>query len=145
MARVKIKLPDHSFFKTQVTLRINDINYGGHMGNDTVLSLCHEARIQFLHHFDFDELNIFGKSIIMSDACVVYKKEAFHRDKLEILLFIDDLNDYGFDLLYQINNLKHGQEVARAKTGIVFFDYQKRKISKCPRDFINFVKQKDLL
>jgi hypothetical protein len=39
MARVKIDLPDKFIFKTEIPIRINDINYGGHLGNDAVLSI----------------------------------------------------------------------------------------------------------
>ena len=47
MARVKLTLPDACHFHTEVAVRIGDINYGGHLGNDAVLSLAHEARLQY--------------------------------------------------------------------------------------------------
>ena len=34
LARVKLTLPDAWQFDTTVTVRIGDINYGGHLGND---------------------------------------------------------------------------------------------------------------
>ena len=46
MARIKITLPTHVDFSTEIALRIGDINYGGHLGNDAVLALVHEARVQ---------------------------------------------------------------------------------------------------
>ena len=60
MARVKIELPDSFQFTTEITIRITDLNYGGHVGNDTVLSIIHEARMQFLRHYGHTEMNFGG-------------------------------------------------------------------------------------
>ena len=40
MERVKIHLPDTFAFSTVSRIRITDLNYGAHVGNDTFLSLC---------------------------------------------------------------------------------------------------------
>ena len=48
MERIKINLPETFTFSTIIKIRITDINYGGHVGNDSFLSLVHEARLQFL-------------------------------------------------------------------------------------------------
>ena len=45
MSRIKIPLPEKKDFSTEIKLRISDINYGGHMGNDAVLTIVHEARL----------------------------------------------------------------------------------------------------
>ena len=45
MGRVKIKFPaENPLFITTIHVRIGDINYGGHVGNDAILSIIHEAR-----------------------------------------------------------------------------------------------------
>jgi acyl-CoA thioesterase FadM len=41
----------------------------------------------------------------------------------------------GCDFFYQLVNKESGKEIARAKTGIVFFDYEKRKPTKVPEAF----------
>jgi acyl-CoA thioester hydrolase len=47
-----------------------------------------------------------------------------------------DFNKYGFDMLYLIVNKQTGKEVARGKTGIVCFDYEKRKVVSVPAPLI---------
>ncbi len=44
MPRVELELPERFQFVTEIPLRITDINYGGHLGNDALLSLLHEAQ-----------------------------------------------------------------------------------------------------
>jgi len=135
MARIKIKLPQSFEFSTEIPIRISDVNYGGHMGHDAVLSLIHEARMRFLGAMGFSELDIYGFAIILADAVIVYKSEAFYGDTLKIGVTRDDYNKYGCDLFYKLTNKATGREVARAKTGIVFFDYDTRKMVRAPERF----------
>ena len=71
LARVKLTLPDAWQFDTTVTVRIGDINYGGHLGNDAVLSLVHEARLQYFKSLGYSEIDIEGVGIVLADAVVV--------------------------------------------------------------------------
>ena len=65
-------------------IRVGDINYGGHMGNDKALLLFHDARLYFLEQHGFSESDIGGPGIIMGDAHVYYKKEVFRGDELKV-------------------------------------------------------------
>ena len=60
MARIKIELPEIFSFTTTIPIRITDLNYGGHVGNDTILSIIHEARMQFLKNAGYTELDLEG-------------------------------------------------------------------------------------
>ncbi|PIE24890.1 MAG: thioesterase [Neptuniibacter caesariensis] len=139
MARIKIDMPDNYIFSTEVPIRISDINYGGHLSNDAMLSIVHEARIHFLNHYHYGELDIEGLGLIMTDSAIIYKAEGFHGDLLRIDVALGDFNKYGCDIYYLITNKKTAVEVAHAKTGIVFFDYEQRKITGIPETFMNKV------
>ncbi|MCW8811925.1 MAG: acyl-CoA thioesterase, partial [Chlorobium sp.] len=78
MARIKVELPEKFHFRTEIQIRITDINYGGHLGNDSLLSIIHEARLRFLNHLGYSESNVEGIGIIMVDAGIQYKSEAFY-------------------------------------------------------------------
>ena len=137
MARIKIDLPINSLTKLTLTVRITDINYGNHLGNDALVGLLHEARVQWLHSLGYSELNIEGKSIIMSDLAVQYINEAFYGQSLEIELFSGEMSSAGFELFYEIcvTQKNETKTIARAKTGLVFFDYTERKITAMPKAF----------
>lgn len=142
MPRLQLNLPDQFIFSTQLTVRVSDINYGGHVGNDSVLTLMQEARIRFYHQLGFKSEITFEGSIgqIISDAAVIYKSESFLGDQLEVKIAVDNFNKYGFDMLYQITNLTRGKEAARGKTGIVCFDYQNRKVTPIPAVLLSKLK-----
>lgn len=135
MPRIKLDLPSVVHFTTDIPVRITDINYGGHLGNDALLSLIHEARVRFLRSHNYSELDIEGRSIIMSDVAIVYKAEAFQGDVLRFAVSAVDFHRFGCDLFYGITNTETGKEIARAKTGIVFYDYSQKKPVEVPEAF----------
>lgn len=135
MARIKLEISGELEFSTEIAVRITDMNYGGHLGNDVMLSLIHEARMRFLRHHGFTEVDVDGVGIIMTDAAIVYKAECFYGDILCIEVGVQDIGKSGCDIVYRISNKETGKEVARAKTGIVFFDYEKRTVMGVPDKF----------
>lgn len=135
MARVHIDLPETFVYSTELAVRITDINYGGHLGNDSLISLLHEARARFLQHHGFSEMAVGGAGIIVADAAVVYRAEAFFGDRLQVAIGGQDFSRIGADLVYRVTAADSDREVALAKTGIVFFDYGQRKVRAAPPEF----------
>ena len=134
IGRVKITIPELQIYQSEIKVRVCDLNYGGHVGNHVFLDYCHTARMEYFKALNFSELDFSGQSLIMADSSVVYKSEVFFGDILDVNLFIGELNPYGFELIYQMINKKSLIEVARAKTGLVFFNYDKKKIQKAPKN-----------
>jgi acyl-CoA thioester hydrolase len=132
MPRVRIDLPETFLFTTEITVRVTDLNYGAHLGNDTMLSLIHEARVQFLRAFGMNEKDAGGVSIIMADAAIVYRAEAFAGDCLRFDVTIGELSRAGCDLLYRVTRASDGRLVAEVKTGIAFLDIESRKLTALP-------------
>ncbi len=126
MNRIKINLPEQFSFSTNLQIRVTDLNYGGHVGNDTVLSILQEARQQFLQSRGYAELQVEGYGLIMADAMVEYKKEMNHLDQIKIEIVATDFDKMGFDLYYRVMIQKNGEDIlaVRAKTGMMLFDYQ---------------------
>jgi acyl-CoA thioesterase FadM len=135
MPRVKLDVPETFPFRTEMPVRITDVNYGGHLGNDALLSLLHEARVRYLRSLGWSEMDIAGASIIMTDAVIVYRNEAFQGDVLRIEVAVKDLQATSCDVVYRVTTIASGAEIARAKTGIAFFDYGKRRIVPMPEAF----------
>jgi acyl-CoA thioester hydrolase len=131
MSRIKLTLPEQFTFTATIPIRITDLNYGNHVGNDAILSIIHEARMQFLAHHGFAELNCAGVGLIMSDVGIEFKKEIFYGDILSVNIAAVNFTSVGFDLYYQILN-KEKIVTALAKTGMVCYDYDKKKITAVP-------------
>ena len=132
MARIKLQLPQQFIFSTLIPVRITDINYGNHVGNDAILSLLHEARMQFLKKAGYTELEFGGVGLIMSDAAIEFKGEAFYGDVLKAYVAVDEFSKVGFEIYYKLVKGEQETVVVVAKTGIVCFDYSKRKVTAIP-------------
>lgn len=139
MARINIELPATFLFTTHIPVRITDVNYGGHVGNDAILSLIHEARMQFLGHFGYSEQNMAGTGVIMGDVAIVFKNELFYGDKLRVSVTVGEMSKVSFDLIYLLEKENDGKlvSVAHAKTGMVCFDYSKRKVCAVPHQVVH--------
>lgn len=136
MERVKINLPPEFLFTTTIPIRITDVNYGGHVGNDSFLSLIQEARLQFLKDYGYSEVDFAGVGIIMIDAAMEYKAELFYGDVVEIAVAPGNMSRVGFDLFYLLQKKDADNNaiiVAKAKTGILCFDYSQRKVVPVPK------------
>ncbi len=135
MARIVIDLPERFAFSTELTVYLSHINYGNHLDNALLLTLVSEARLRFLKSLGYTELDVEGVGIIVADAAVQYKSEAFHGEVLVAAMTPVDFNKYGCDLVWRLSEKDSGREVARGKTGIVFFDYTSRKMAPVPAAF----------
>ena len=130
MARIKLQFTSEFLFSTTIPVRITDLNYGNHLANDKVLSIIHEARMQFFNHFGFSEMDLAGVSSIMADVAIAYKNQAFYGDELIIEIVVQDFERVSFDIFYRISTSE--KLIAQAKTGIVTFDYHKNKVVAIP-------------
>ncbi|AXE31834.1 thioesterase [Chromobacterium phragmitis] len=136
MARIQIEAPGRILYEARLEIRIGDINYANHLANDALLRMAQEARLRLLREWGYvDELNIDGVGIVVSDAAIRYSAEAFHGDVLRIRIGIANIHDKGLDFIYQVTDDNGGKEVARLKTGIVFFDYHARQTARMPESF----------
>lgn len=127
MPRIQLQPLDAYAHRFPVTVRTTDLNYGGHLGNDRLLSLVHEARVAFLGSHGFTELACGGVSLIMADAAISYRGEAFAGDELLIETAAGEFGRLGFRLFHRITRPADGVDVALAETGMVCFDYEARR------------------
>ncbi len=136
MARIRIELPQQFSFSTTIPVRITDLNYGNHVGNDAVLSIIHEARMQFLRHLGYTELQFAGVGMIMSDVGIEFKAELFYGDAVIVSVAAGEFSKIGFDLFYKLEkkSVDSNVLVATAKTGMICYDYEKKKVVGVPEE-----------
>ncbi len=135
MARVQIEVPEQFPFSTEIMLYLSHMNYGGHLDNALLLTVVSEARVRFFKSFGYTELDVEGVGIIVTDAAVQYRSEAFHGEAMVVQMGAADFGSKGCDLLWRMHEQSSQREVARGKTGIVFFDYAARKVTQVPERF----------
>jgi acyl-CoA thioesterase FadM len=143
MQRIKIEQPAGYTFTTHIPIRISDINYGNHVGNDAFLSLVHEARLQYLLSLGYTELSLGGAALIMADAAIEFKAEMHYGDVVKIEIAASGFTTVGFDLVYKMTMEKDGQQklAGLAKTGMLCFDYASKKMISIPPEVLKKLQQ----
>jgi acyl-CoA thioester hydrolase len=128
-------------FTIPYTVRVADVNYGGHVSNAAVLSFFQDARIAYLAHLGpYSELDIgSGCGIILPEAHVRYLAEMFHGDELRIGVRVTEVRNSAFVMAYRIE--RQGVATAEGTTHLVAFDYVARKPRRLPPDFRQAMKE----
>jgi acyl-CoA thioesterase FadM len=136
MPKTKIILPERFTFTTEIPIRITDLNYGGHVGNDSVLSILHEIRVQFLRHHEYTELDVAGAGLIMADVAIEFKSEVFYGETIRAFVAAAEFSRVGFDIYYKLEKLSGAKwvTVAVARTGMVCYNYAQKKIASVPKE-----------
>jgi len=136
MPRISIDLPERFAFTTELQIYQSHINEAQHLDNAQLLTLVSEARQRFFTALGFTQTRVDGTvGVVIADAAIQYLSEAFHGETLVFEMNADDFSRYGCDLVYRARDKTSGREVARGKTGIVFFDYAARKVAPVPEPF----------
>ena len=136
MPRVELDELSNYEFQYHLTVRATDLNYAGHLGNEALLGLIHEARALFLHRLGFNTIDKDAQQIglIIADLVVNFKAEAFARDQLTIDCRIDEVSQKSFRIFHCVRRAK--LVIALVETGIVAYDYHLRQVSSLPKNFM---------
>lgn len=141
MPRVKLDEQPEYEFHYEVTLQVRDINYGGHLGNDALIGLLHEARLNLLRQLGCTEMALGDDQtgIILGDLVVNYRAEGFMFDRLSLDSHIGEIARNSFRIFHRVT--RDETLIALAETGLVTFNYRERKIAPVPEGFINRLQQ----
>ena len=133
--RVEISFPNQSIFTYKMTIAKQHENSGGHLAHDKVVTIIGDCRDAWFESMGYPGCRVGEIGIVNSDLMLMYIAEGFHDDELEIRLALADINKYGGDMLMQAIRKQDGQELFRAKSGFVFYDYRIRKVAPRPCEF----------
>lgn len=127
MKRMKIEMPSQWQYSTEIKVRVSDLNYGNHMGNQQFLAYAQEARVRFLAENGFTELDFGGVSLIQADAAITYSCEGRLGDQVQIDIATEVTGRSSFNVFYQFTNLTQGKHMANIRTAIISYDYGKNR------------------
>lgn len=134
----KIKLIEREVyeFRTSIKVRPQDVNYGGHVGNDNLISLIGTARARLLHGLGLSELDLGDgqTGIIITDLAVNYRAEAFMFEELMIETHLDEFAEREFRMFHRVQ--KDSKLVALVEIGFVAYNYGAKKIAPIPASFL---------
>lgn len=123
-------------------VRMDDINYGGHMGNEKALQVFNDARVYYLKQLGSSELNIGGGvGVIIAESNIKYIKEVLLHDILETEVWISDVSGLKWTISYKTKRKRDDKVVFIGTTIMICYDYNRKKVVKIPEDFLKKVKK----
>ncbi len=134
MGRVEIELPERFPYAVELEVRVSDLNYGNHLGNDAVLSLIHEARRRYIRSLGSDEIGADRVGFVVADAAVIYRAQAFYAERLRVEVAAGDFGSRSCAFFFRVSNAADGRVVAEARTGMVSFDFAAQKAVSMPAE-----------
>lgn len=137
MPRVILTECERYDFAHSLIVRATDINYAGHLGNEALLGLIHEARSHLMKALGFDTVLSGPEQIglIIADLAVNFRAEAYAHQELVIDSQIGEIGEKSFRLFHRVRREK--QIIALVETGLVAYDYQSGKVVALPGQFVN--------
>lgn len=136
MARIQFETPASFPFAVSLPIYHSHINSANHLDNAQMLSLVAEARVRFFQWLSRPlSQPIEGLNTAVGDVVAQYKSEAFYGETMRIHLVPGDLNKYGFDLIFRMDDEATGRVVSCGKTGIVFVDPLSKRAAPMPEAF----------
>lgn len=136
MAKLRLKEAGSYEYEYKTEVKVRDVNYGGHLSNDAVVGLMHEARLSMFGSQGCSELDLGdGKTgTILVELGVNYKAQGYMNDKISIFCHIDDVMSTSFKIYYKIT--KGDVLMCLAETKIAAFNYDANELAPIPEVFL---------
>ena len=135
MPRIKLKQHPKYAHSTPLKLRVTEINYGGHLGNDAVMGLLHQARVEVLAILGVSEMDLGNgqTGIVQTDCAIVYQGEGFLLDDVLVESLFSEVKGSTFRMCCRIS--KGEKTLILAEAGFAGFDYSARRTAPLPENF----------
>ena len=121
-------------FTTDIQMRFRDIDGMGHVNNAVYLSYVELARTQFyMHHADkrtLDEIDF-----ILAHVDIDFESQAMWGDQIQVAVWPSKIGNSSFTLSYEVKEKRSGRILARAKSVLVSYDYERKKSKPISDDF----------
>ncbi len=134
MERVLINKPEKILYKQHFKIVEADINEVNHMGNERVLVFVNSIKEGFFRELKLNA-NAPTEGIIFANHSINYKNEGFLGDEIVCHVSVKNITECSFDLISHFIK-SNSTTLAIVRTGIVYYDYEKRKIKPLPESFI---------
>lgn len=137
MTRLELNIPEKILFETEFQIKLEDINFAKHMGNERILVHANTVRTAFYKHLDLLEGDWDnGHGTIVANHCIKYISEGFLDDRIVCKVGISELTSCSFDMVMYFVKA-NGKPLAIIRTGVVYFDYNERRIREIPKNYLD--------
>jgi acyl-CoA thioester hydrolase len=121
-------------FTTDIQMRFRDIDGMGHVNNAVYLSYVELARTQFYMH-QANKRTLDEIDFILARVEIDFESQATWGDQIQVAVWPSKIGNSSFTLSYEVKEKRSGRILARAKSVLVSYDYERRKSKPIPDEF----------
>ncbi len=121
-------------FTTDIQMRFRDIDGMGHVNNAVYLSYVELARTQFYMH-QANKRTLDEIDFILARVEVDFESQATWGDQIQVAVWPSKIGNSSFTLSYEVKEKRSGRILARAKSVLVSYDYERRKSKPISDEF----------
>lgn len=121
-------------FSTTLTIYVNDLVGGIHVGNHTLVSYLNEVQMRLITALGFPTLIVDNAITFSNEVAVQYRREARYGDTLTVHAHIDPLETDQYRIVFHMLN-QHDKTVLLAQMGMVFVDQATGRRCDVPATF----------
>jgi len=121
-------------FTTDIQMRFRDIDGMGHVNNAVYLSYTELARTQF-YMKQARKKTLEDIDFILAHVDIDFESQAVWGDEIRVTAWPSKIGTSSFTLSYEISEKRSGRILARAKSVMVSYDYDKKKSKPIPSEF----------
>jgi acyl-CoA thioester hydrolase len=119
-----------------IEVRYGDLDPQGHVNNAKYMTYMEQARISYVHELglwkggSFDELGI-----ILADMHITYLEPVVYGQPVRVGVRISRLGNKSLTMEHSLEDAKTGQELAKASTVLVAYDYKRKASIPIPTEW----------
>ena len=139
MPRIRLQPQPAYAHQTTLTVRVTDVNYGGHLANNALPGLLHQARIEWLQELGCAETDLGdGTGLIMTDMAVSFAAEGRMLDRLTVRSAFTEVRKRTFRMCHQVQ--RDHETVALAELGFAGYSYARSRLAALPGPFTDRIR-----
>ncbi|MBM7074418.1 thioesterase family protein [Shewanella sp. 202IG2-18] len=128
------------YFTVDLAVRVADLNFGNHLGYNSLVSMLHHARLEYFSHFGInDELNVNGSTSFIKQLKVDYQGEAFLHDILHFNYRVFETTRTICTFEAVITKNDDNAPVAHAFETMILVDNQTKKVVRNASGFAKLI------
>jgi acyl-CoA thioester hydrolase len=129
-------------FYHPIEVRYGDLDPQGHVNNARFFTYIEQARIAYIHQLGlWDGGSFTDIGIILAEARLTFKAPILWGQPIQVGVRVARLGNKSFDVIYTIEDIKTGQELATGSTVQVAYNYQTSQTISIPENWRETITQ----
>ena len=125
-------MPEFRFYHP-IEVRYGDLDPQGHVNNAKFMTYMEQGRVQYIKHLGLWDGSSFLKiGFILAEARITFLSPILYTQQVQVGVCVSRLGNKSLDMVYTLEDVQNGKEMAAGSSVQVAYDYQQGKTIPLP-------------